>query len=142
MIGLDTNILVALAAKEHVFHDRAHAVFDPLFVAGEEYALTPDVLCEFLHAVTDARRVARPLSMSEALNEARALWAARECVRLFATPESVELCFDWMNRFQLGRKRILDTQLAAILHAHGVRRLFTSNPDDFKVFGVFELLVP
>ncbi|HMJ89218.1 MAG TPA: hypothetical protein VK530_05355 [Candidatus Acidoferrum sp.] len=47
-----------------------------------------------------------------------------------------------MNRFQLGRKRILDTQLAAILHTAGVHRLFTSNPRDFEVFGVFELLVP
>ncbi len=42
----------------------------------------------------------------------------------------------------LGRKRILDTQLAATLHRHGVRRLLTSNPDDFRVFGVFELIVP
>jgi hypothetical protein len=32
--------------------------------------------------------------------------------------------------------------LAATLHRHGVRRLLTSNPDDFRVFGVFELIVP
>ena len=54
----------------------------------------------------------------------------------------MSLFFDWMLRYQLGRKRILDTMLAATLHTAGVRRFFTSNPDDFRVFGVFELLVP
>jgi hypothetical protein len=46
-----------------------------------------------------------------------------------------------MVEFQLGRKRILDTQYAALLHAHGVRRLLTNNPDDFRVFGVFEIVM-
>lgn len=48
----------------------------------------------------------------------------------------------WMRQFALGPKRILDTHLAAVLHGAGVRRLLTSNPDDFAVFGVFELIKP
>lgn len=58
------------------------------------------------------------------------------------TPQAMELYFEWMTRHQLGRKRILDTILAATLHVADVRRLFTLNPADFRVFGVFELLVP
>jgi hypothetical protein len=54
----------------------------------------------------------------------------------------MRLYHEWMRTYQLGRKRILDTMLAANLHVAGVRRLFTSNPDDFRVFGTFELLVP
>jgi hypothetical protein len=54
----------------------------------------------------------------------------------------VRLCLRWLRERHLGRKRILDTQLAATLHRHGVRRLLASNPDDFRVFGVFELVVP
>jgi len=42
----------------------------------------------------------------------------------------------------LGRKRILDTHLAAILHTRGVRRLLTSNPADFTVFRVLETVTP
>jgi hypothetical protein len=48
----------------------------------------------------------------------------------------------WLRQFALGRKRILDTHLAAVLHGAGVQRLLTSNPDDFAVFGVFELIKP
>jgi hypothetical protein len=80
--------------------------------------------------------------MAEALVKARAWWTADECITVYPTTESIQFCLDWMDRFQLGRKRILDTQLAAILHTAGVRRLLTFNPNDFKVFGVFDLLVP
>jgi hypothetical protein len=47
-----------------------------------------------------------------------------------------------MRQHQLGRKRILDTQLAATLWQADVRRLLTSNPADFQIFGGFELLAP
>jgi hypothetical protein len=48
----------------------------------------------------------------------------------------------WMRQFNLGRKRILDTHLAAILHTSGVRRLLTSNPVEFAVFGVLKIVTP
>ncbi|MBI5386642.1 MAG: hypothetical protein HZA90_18380 [Verrucomicrobia bacterium] len=47
-----------------------------------------------------------------------------------------------MRQFNLGRKRILDTHLAAVLNIAGVRRLLASNPADFAVFGVLETVVP
>ena len=56
--------------------------------------------------------------------------------------ESVRQTLRWMREFRLGRKRILDTHLAAVLYVAGVRRLLTSNPDDFAVFGVLETLTP
>jgi hypothetical protein len=47
-----------------------------------------------------------------------------------------------MREHQLGRKRILDTHLAAILYTSGVTRLLTSNPGDFSIFQVFETVTP
>jgi hypothetical protein len=47
-----------------------------------------------------------------------------------------------MREFGLGRKRILDTHLAAVPHTAGARRLLTSNPADFAVFGVLEAVTP
>ena len=61
---------------------------------------------------------------------------------LTATPESLRQALRWMRQFNLGRKRILDTQLAAIFHTAGVNRLLTSNPADFEVFGVFKIITP
>ncbi len=48
----------------------------------------------------------------------------------------------WMRQFNLGRKRIIDTHLAAILYTMGVQRLLTANPGDFAIFGVFEIVTP
>ena len=53
---------------------------------------------------------------------------------------TVERWLQWMTEFQLGRKRILDTQYAALLHLHGVRRLLTNNVEDFRGFNVFSLV--
>jgi hypothetical protein len=56
--------------------------------------------------------------------------------------KSMNQTLEWMRQFDLGRKRILDTQLAASLYSCGVWRLLTSNPADFAVFKVFEIVVP
>ena len=39
---------------------------------------------------------------------------------------------------QLGRKRLLDTKLAATFQRAGVKRVVTNNERDFKVLGAFE----
>ena len=142
MIGIDTNILMALALVDHEFHARTDEVLRLEIARGEDFAVTPAVLAEFIHAVTDPRRVERPLTMAQALDDARYWWNAEQVRQVFPTPGSVALSLEWMNRHHLGRKRVLDTQLAATLHTASARRIFTSNPDDFRVFGVFELLVP
>ena len=40
----------------------------------------------------------------------------------------------------LGRKRLLDTLLAATYYRGGVTRIVTSNARDYRVFGVFDLI--
>ena len=45
-----------------------------------------------------------------------------------------------MQTHSLGRKRILDTQLASILHLSEVTSLITNNHADFRIFGCFDLV--
>jgi predicted nucleic acid-binding protein len=42
-----------------------------------------------------------------------------------------------MAKHQLGRKRVLDTMLAATYRSAGITSLLTLNGDDFTVFGEF-----
>jgi predicted nucleic acid-binding protein len=142
VIGIDTNVLIALSIAEHQFHEAANAILRAEAARGQIFALRPDIVSEFIHVATDPRRVEKPLTMPQALADARYWWTAIQVRQVSPTFDSVALFFDWMNRYQLGRKRILDTMLAATLYTAGVRRLFTSNPDDFRVFDAFELLVP
>jgi len=141
MIGIDTTVLVHLEIPESPEHRRTHELLRREIMDGrQELALAPQVLTEFLHIVTDPRRFQRPLSMPQALDRARFWWNAAEVRHVFPTPESTALFLDWLAQHQLGRKRLLDTHLAATLWSAGVRRLMTSNPRDFAIFPGFEIL--
>jgi phage-related baseplate assembly protein len=80
--------------------------------------------------------------MAEALDWIEEFLKSPAVSLLEPTPASTDQTLRWMRQFNLGRKRILDTQLAAVLRVSGVRRLLTSNPADFQVFGVLETITP
>jgi len=142
MTGLDCNILVQLALADHPAN--AATVASVHAEAQREGALgfPPLVVTEFLHVVTDAKRFGPPLTMTEALNWIEDFMANPAVDLLPPTQASVRQMLRWLRQFNLGRKRILDTHLAAVLHTAGVRRLLTSNPADFAVFGVLETVAP
>jgi predicted nucleic acid-binding protein len=139
-IGVDTGWLVHLAIAEHAGHEATTRQLESFRTRDVQFAMTPQVLCEFVHVVTDARRFQRPVAMNEALNFAETWWSADNIVRIFPTDDSVRMAWHWMQQFRLGRKRILDTHLAAIWHVHSVDRIVSPNPADFAVFGVFDIL--
>ena len=140
MIGIDANALVALAIREHPAHLSASKVFERELVADEQIVLASSIAAEFLHVVTDARRITPAREMKESVAWLRAWQAEVSAQWLMPTESSVALWLKWMDEFKLGRKRILDTQYAAMLHENGVKRLLTNNVDDFRVFGVFEIV--
>ena len=139
-VGVDTSWLLQIELREHASHDEARAMLNRLAEQNEKFALAPQVLDEFVHAATDGKRFRIPLSMSDAIDAAENWWNAKSAQHIFPTADSVRLGWQWMRQFRLGRKRILDTQLAATFHTHGILRILTSNVRDYQVFGCFELL--
>lgn len=57
-----------------------------------------------------------------------------------AEGDAVAIFLDWMVEHRLGRKRLLDTLLAASYRATGVSRLATPDWRNFDVFSVFEVV--
>lgn len=142
LMGVDTTFLVQVEASEHPDHDAARTFLRRHLREGGTVALAPQVLAEFVHVIVDSRRFERPLSPPDALERAAAWWNASETERVLPTERAVTLFFRWMVEFRLGRKRLLDTLLAATYAAAGVRVLVTSNVRDFQRFGVLEVVVP
>jgi predicted nucleic acid-binding protein len=139
---LDCNVLVQLAIADHPASARTLAAVESETRQGTKLVFPSLVATEFLHVVTDERRFAPPLTMTEALDWMQEFLANPGVSLLEPTQASMDQTLRWMHQFNLGRKRILDTHLAAILHTSGVRRLLTSNPADFTVFGVLETVTP
>ena len=142
MTGLDCNILVQLALQDHPANATTVAIVQTEVQSGSRLVFPALVINEFLHVITDTRRFSPPLTMTEALDWVESFLANSSLGVLEPTPESLRQTLHWMREFNLGRKRILDTHLAAILYVAGVRRLCTSNPADFAVFNVFEIITP
>ena len=140
MIGIDTSFLVALAVREHAAHRQCWDLFEQRIRAKPGSAgLAPQVLSEFAHVVTDPRRFERPLPMSDAIDICQQWSRAEECQLISPGPEAVSVFLNWMHRHGLGRKRLLDTLLAATYHSAGITRIVTTNWRDFAAFGVFEV---
>jgi predicted nucleic acid-binding protein len=143
MLALDTDVLVAWAMDGSPRNEWARRLFArEVQELGGSLALTPQVVHEFLHVITDSRRFEYPLSMADALRLARRLWEAGEVVRVFPTPDVVPRTLELIAALRLGRKRILDTALAATLEGAGIRRLATFNAADFAIFGFLDLVTP
>jgi hypothetical protein len=77
--------------------------------------------------------------MNVALKRADFWWEAREVQLVYPDVEAVRLFFHWMERYRLGRKRLLDTFLAATYAVNGVDEILSSNARDY---GIFEALTP
>ncbi len=140
--GLDTGFLVAAEVAEHAEHADARATLSRLLGVSDQIAIAPQVLAEFMHVVTDSRRFTHPLDMTAARQIAEQWWTAREVVQVFPDAGATRLFLDWLKQFSLGRKRLLDTLLAATYRQFGIQSLLTTNPADFGVFGVFVCILP
>jgi len=140
--GLDTGFLVAAEVTEHIDHLAARATLARLLSVGDRVAIAPQVLAEFIHVVTDPRRFAQPLDMQSARQVADAWWMSNDVVSAFPDGRAVRKFFDWLGQFSLGRKRLLDTLLAATYLQAGAHSILTTNPADFTVFGVFSCITP
>lgn len=140
--GLDTGFLVAAEVVEHACHAEARAILTRLVAAGDTLAITPQVLAEFVHIVTDARRFSRPLSMPDAIRLAEEWWTARDMTMVFPDDRAARRFMAWLRQFSLGRKRLLDTLLAATYLEAGITSVLTTNPADFETFGSFTCVAP
>jgi predicted nucleic acid-binding protein len=140
--GLDTSFLVVFEMQEHPGHLQARGTLARLLAAGDQLAIAPQVLTEFLHVVTDSRRFTQALAMSAALQLAEQWWTSKDVVHVFPNDAATRQFLAWLQQFSLGRKRLLDTLLAAAYQQAGIQFLLITNPGDFGVLGVFACITP
>jgi predicted nucleic acid-binding protein len=140
--GVDTGFLVVAEMREHPEHSTARATLSRLLSAGDVLALAPQVLAEFMHVVTDSRRFTQPLDMTIARQLAEQWWTSKDVVHVVANEMAVQQFLAWLQKFSLGRKRLLDTLLAASFRQAGITSLLTTNQADFSLFGVFTCITP
>jgi len=138
--GIDTTFLVQLEADKHPDHRTSKALLNRLLTAGDTFALAPQVLAEFIHVITDGKRFEHPLTALQATDRANIWWNANETIQVFPNADAMLTFFSWMKNHRLGRKRILDTQLAATYYQAGIRSILSTNARDYSVYACFTVL--
>jgi toxin-antitoxin system PIN domain toxin len=140
---VDTNVLVAAHLPGVAFHQPLRQRMQALAADPDVVlVLTPLVLHEFLHIVTDPRRFEPPVPMSEAVELTRRYVNRSNVACIPVTEGALSLALDLLDRHGSGRKRIADTLLAATLLSDGVDELLTCNPDDFHAFEGLRVVDP
>ncbi len=141
-IGIDTTFLIETDVAGHPGHQAAETYKEKGLNSPDTFAIAPQVLEEYIHIITDPKRFESPLSMQQALQRARQWWNSIEVEQILPTDHSVSWFLTWMEQYNLGRKRILDTMLAATYFTAGIRAIVTSNARDFEVFKEIEVITP
>ncbi|MGH9323005.1 MAG: type II toxin-antitoxin system VapC family toxin [Vicinamibacteria bacterium] len=143
ILGIDTDILVNWVMAGAPYHEGSRELLErEARTNGNQLGVTLQTLLEFQHICTDPRRFEEPLSMGQALDWSQSIWDGTEVARILPRPSVLPRAVELMKRYSLGRKRILDTALAATLECSGVGRLATLNRKDFEIFPFLELVSP
>ena len=135
ILAVDTNVLVYAHLPAAQEHDKVRGyLLGCLSQPETTLVVTPLVLHEFVHVITDTRRFEPPVTMSQALGTA-GLYLKRSNVTCLSMDEDVVAdAFRLLERYALGRKRIADTLLVATLMRHDVHHIITCNPGHFDSF--------
>jgi len=142
MTGLDCNILVQLALADHPRYGATVSALKSVLSQDETLYCPTPVITEFLHIVSDPRRFDPPLAELQAAAWMEEFLSKPRVKLLPSSDASIRLMLRWLSQFGLGRKRIIDTHIAAILHTNGINRILTSDSRGFITYGVFEIITP
>ncbi|MCF0242954.1 MAG: type II toxin-antitoxin system VapC family toxin [Treponema sp.] len=140
MIGIDTCFLVDLDVASSPRHKGAVKLFEKWMATKKEICIFYNVFLEYQHIVTDQHRFENPLSMEQAI-ERTWFWSEQERIKvIYPDDDSYKRAQIWLNQHHLGRKRLIDTHMAACYAENGVDIIWTANPHDFEVFEVFDVV--
>jgi predicted nucleic acid-binding protein len=141
--GVDANVLICSAIESMPEHPKVFSFFEDRVLTGElRCGVTFQVLLEFIHVTTDSKRFKSPLALKECLGMVEQYWNASNWHRLFPNSNTGTRTLDLIRLYRLGRKRLLDTYLAATLLDNQVTTLITCDSADFGVFEELRLINP
>jgi toxin-antitoxin system PIN domain toxin len=139
--AIDVNVLVYATTTTSQFHARAAAFVDRCRAQPELLCLPWPTLMGYLRLVTNPTVVSPPLSFEQAAGNVQALLELPQ-VRVVSELDGFwEVFRDVTRGLAVRGNAIPDAHVAALLHQHGVKRLYT-NDSDFRRFAFLSVENP
>ncbi len=136
----DANVLVYALDADAPQHAASRALLESARASSTPVYVTLQTLCEFYSVVTNARRVSKPRSPTDALSAITGLLAFVEVLPVPAN--TVGGLTDLLRRRPVTGGDIFDLHLVATMKANGILRIYTFNREEFEVFSELEVLEP
>jgi hypothetical protein len=140
VVFVDTNAWVARIIEDHVFHQRAFAKLNQLLEQEELLCISGQIIRELISVCSLGRNLSRPLTWDELRQQVDAILA--QAVLLEENESSTRRLVDLGEQYHVIVGQIHDTNIVATMLTHGIIRLVTFNPDDFRRFTEIEIIVP
>jgi predicted nucleic acid-binding protein len=131
---LDTCLLTAASVPAHPAHVAARAYFQRARRRGSSFCISPQVCREFLVVITRQPVEGIVYTLEDA---DRALMSgARSATSCRRGSDTVKQWIQLARRHGVQGKSLHDCNIAAVMLTHGVERLATRNPADFKRYPI------
>ena len=131
---LDTSLLVAASVPAHPAHASARTYVHRARKRGSSFCIGPQICREFLVVVTRQPVEGLVYTVEEA-DQALMEWRA-QCDVLSEGPDTVKRWLELARQHRVQGKTLHDCNIVAVMLTHGVLRLATRNPADFKRYAI------
>lgn len=142
MIFIDTNVWLYFANKDSPFYESVELFLRPCLKGEREFAVSWQIIYEFIRTVTHPNYHATPLSWKEAHNFVTQVLRFPNMKLIQEGPAHAE-ALEYVVE-QSGYTRgyfIHDCHIAALLYENGIRRIMTAD-QDFRRFPFLEVVDP
>ena len=131
-VFVDTNVLVYASRPSAAQHAAAQAALTRLEGEGSTLWVSPQVLREYLAAVTRPQATSPGLPMTTAIADVRRFRAALDVAE--ERPGVLDRLLDLLAAHRTTGRQVHDANIVATMLEHGIRRLLTFNTADFLRF--------
>lgn len=139
-VFVDTNVLLAATDRDRPQHQYALNFLDEGLRGSLRLFVTGQIFREYLVVATRPRDVnGLGLSPRDALKNVRGFKTVLQV--LPEDDETAGALMTMIQKYELKGKRIHDANLIASMIRHGLHRLKTYNPSDFKAFPDVDLVI-
>ena len=129
---LDTNVLVYATDLDSPYFRSARTLFNDM---ERTYAISPQILFEFMSVVTNPRRVRTPLSPGEA-NEVLKAFLSRPNLNLLPIDgQTVHKALSLALKYKLIGPKVFDALVAGVMLRYKIPVIITANVKHFQPFG-------
>lgn len=142
MILLDTNILINAHNEDSPFHANAREILKKALSLEIETCIAQQNLLEFFSAVTNKRRVQKPLTVEDAYRHVKAYLRSTTIRKISPTDVTLKACIEIAEQHGIAKADIFDTYLVATMRENSITTIYTQNVSDFNKYGGIEAIDP